>query len=215
MRSAYSTRSCCSLWYQRNKSGVTTQGSITSKFIRNEGDDSGGKKHMVTYTFRDDRPEITTEKLYNVLQNFCYSQLPNDIITLCMEYIGLNSIIFWYGPFEQDLLVSEENYKKYKRGDDITVKYEASLPYNNSIAIGDDKAWLGMWIALSILVYGSVGGVIYVFVEVHKQRQGEIIASSSLSFIAAIISISCCYWHRRKQIRKCEDELKIRNCHRY
>lgn len=100
---------------------------------------SGGKNtnYFVKFSFIDDRtnsllPKII-QKYTKVIIDNKYQILPQDVINLCIEYIGADSIKCWYGPYEVKTDVNGILYNKLSKGGDINIKYDKYHPNNADI----------------------------------------------------------------------------------
>ena len=92
--------------------------------------------HYEFYTQTD----VSSKQLKIAINNFVEHCLPNEIVELCLEFIG-DSIIVWNRKLYQDKQdVSKITYDEAICNEDITIKYEERDPTNAAIIETDEKS---------------------------------------------------------------------------
>eukprot|EP01084_Bolivina_argentea_P008608 16114_1 len=127
---------------RRYKYGIHTNATITKKWKQmGEGEDTS-YYFYIQYKFDDKRAIITNQCMKILIQKLIPKDsnifLPNDIITLCVEYIG-TVFIFWYGPYYVTTRIDENVYDMLYQRDDINISYDPKYPHN-AIILFDNKS---------------------------------------------------------------------------
>ena len=124
------------LIYKRWRYGKETTAEIINTYSK-----IGHKRnitHWMQYSFIHDETEIYIHKL---VTNYVQGALFHDLTEIIMEYIGYNSILFYYGPYESECTYDPTEYQPIIQGD-VNILYDTTNPYNLAL-IGMQK--FGYW----------------------------------------------------------------------
>ena len=127
---------------KRNKYGQETTAEVKRLWIeyeRSKNASQSTKHYYVKFSFINDVTHLFLPKLfYKFTLDGNHAILPQELINICMEYIGYNQIQFWYGPYTVEKLeINQIAYVKivkleYPRI--INIIYDTDDPYNAQIA---------------------------------------------------------------------------------
>lgn len=187
-------------WYlhclscKRCKSGNDTIGVITKKWKKvdkGDGEGADNEKYFVAYKFDDKRPEITTQCIYIVIDNYTYHKFSDDIICICLQYLGCKSFTFWYGPFHKEIETSYGWYQELRPGSKIDIDYDITNPNNNiaaELSVGATRSCCA-----HLVIHGLLGVMIW---GLNETIYNEYIVDMLLiifapSIFIGIISILC------------------------
>eukprot|EP01084_Bolivina_argentea_P049162 90456_1 len=188
--------------YRRYKYGTITTGQITKKCITVSNNDTNETiEYYLHFTFEDKRAEITDKYLLKILNKFTQdidNYIPNDIIQLCMQYIG-DSFIFYYGPYRSMQQVTHFTYNQVTEGENIKLKYDIKYPQNVEI-YDNNKDYINYFFILimpifciSVVCIGIIYGLIVTIEYNNNQWIGMIFIIMSSIFITIVVITSCCF----------------------
>lgn len=162
-----------------------------SRTPRNQSKKYGNGKsratHYMTFSFRHDQTKLYLPLLvekYTTISAKKYSKivLPKEIINLCIQFIGYESITISYGSYEITREYQTGTY--YTIGDDeVEIKYDTTNPHNVDFIVDENRRCSVLLLAGWMVISGFVG------LQSHWIITGyEFPAMSVLSLLFGIVS---------------------------
>ena len=182
--------------------GKTTTGDVIKTWCVISSSPRGTNRvYYMQFSFIHD---VTHSYLHALVHKYCIVKFdidhereifPQELINICIEYIGYESITFWYGPY---VLKQSYNQSIYQTVGEkkVNVMYDATNPYNATIPDmkGKDLRTILMTCLVIIVFIAS-----YTFLYLYFRIQILVILGVMVSLLVFIpaIAIQC------KQTRLC------------
>eukprot|EP01083_Nonionella_stella_P074359 201662_1 len=193
---------------RRKKNSATSTGTVIDR--------THYESYTIKYQFDDRRVEITERFLPRLFHKFLFypdsDECPVDIINICVQYLGMDTFAFWYGPFSAQTKVAEREWYRYRIGAGIGIQYDATNPHNCDNYIENPSVHANDCVENTIfyfcVMWGNVAITIMTVFMVYHLIQSEHVKSdnvgsvlvlcilSPLCIALAIVSYLLC-WKRR------------------
>jgi len=150
--------------YRRYKYGISSYATVICREVQEyPGAKERTAKYHVKYVYTDRRIEITEKCIYHLIRwyistyynnnhpitidnqstsNLDLDYIPTDIQNIIYSYLH-NSIVFWYGPYEIESIVSESLYRESYTGSKVDIKYDPHYPKNCELFL--EPIWHSFW----------------------------------------------------------------------
>ena len=180
--------------YRRYKYGEIINAEITKKEIsktKHKGNTNSTSTYFVKYQYNN----ICNHNMYTnrLVYNYCRNQddghtdyIPDGIMQLIIEYLGIETITFEYGPFKNREQVGRREYN----AECIEIRYDPKYPKNcKSLKNENIAGTTGCYVFCGVVFIPAFIYLMYIFFDVISQiiRYDDHISESLSIIIPCII----------------------------
>eukprot|EP01083_Nonionella_stella_P056424 148567_1 len=194
----YSTHLRC----RRNNHSATCSGTIIHRWVDVTTNDDGSKDETfhIKYRFDDRRVQINEQWLPRLFDKFLFypneDECPMDVINICVQYLGMDAITFWYGPFIAQKSTSESKWKAFRLGTPIEIQYDTTNPQNctEHKDANVENAALAAKMCFMLCNIAITVGIVYGVIDTIHELQYDDVMPHQVEWFFLLVSLlaSCC-----------------------